>query len=125
MRIRAMLLPLASLACSSPAGPAAELPIPEPESVVEVLTLSNPTDSPLYYAVFERRWAEEGLFIWGRCTDAPRCPHIPPRGTVRVLSEEISGYFPGAPEARVYLWRLVASENGYEVADFRTVIVPF
>lgn len=120
MRISALLLSLVSLACSSPAGP-----IPEPQSAADGLTLSNPTDSPLYYAVFERRWAEEGLFIWGRCTDAPRCPQIPPRGTVRVPSEEISGYFAGAQEARVYFWRLVASKNGYEVVDFRTVIVPF
>ncbi|HEX7337688.1 MAG TPA: hypothetical protein VF252_10810 [Gemmatimonadales bacterium] len=125
MRIRALLLPLACLACSSPAGPAAELPDPMPEAAAVGLTLSNPTDSPLYYAAFERRWAEEGLFIWGRCTDAPRCPQIPPRGTVRVPAEEISGYFPGAQEARVYFWGLVASENGYEVVDFRTVVVPF
>lgn len=125
MRITAMLLSLASLACSSPAGPSAERPIPRPQSAAEGLTLSNPTGRPLYYAVFERRWAEEGLFIWGQCTDAPRCPQIPARGTVRVPPEEIAGYFPGALEARVYFWRLVASKTGYEVRDFRTVVVPF
>jgi hypothetical protein len=125
MRTATVLLTMLTLSCSSPAGPSAEVPVPEPQSAADGLTLSNPTGSPLYYAVFERRWAEEGLFIWGRCTDAPRCPQVPPRGTVRVPVEEISGYFPGAREARVYFWRLVASKNGYEVTDFRTAIVPF
>lgn len=120
-----MLLALPVLACSSPSGPSAEVLIPEPRSAAEGLILSNPTNSPLYYAAFERRWAEEGLFIWGRCTDAPRCPRIPPGGTVRVPPEEISGYFPGAQEARVYFWRLVAQGNEYVVRDFRTVVVPF
>ena len=120
-----MLLALPALACSGPAGPTADVPMAEPRSAAEGLVLSNPTNSPLYYAAFERRWAEEGLFIWGRCTDAPRCPQIPPGGTVRVPPEEISGYFPGAQEARVYFWRLVAQGNEYVVSDFRTVVVPF
>jgi hypothetical protein len=60
------------------------------------LRLSNPTDQTIYCAVFERRWAEAGLF-----------------------------YFPGAREARVYYWLLVGAKGGYRVADLRTMVVPF
>lgn len=129
MRSSAMvLLCLAALSCSSSTGPSSGPPEPsilQPQSSPDGLTLSNPTNQTIYYAVFERRWAEEGLFIWGQCTDAPRCPAVPPRGTARVPTGEISGYFPGAREARVYYWWLVASNGGYRVADLRTIVVPF
>jgi hypothetical protein len=123
-----VLLALATLSCSSSTGPSSGTSDPailQPRSAPDGLILSNPTDQTIYYAVFERRWAEEGLFIWAQCTDAPRCPSIPPGGAVRVPPGEISGYFPGAREARVYYWRLVGSKGGYHVIDLRTMVVPF
>lgn len=129
MRARAIVaLTLAAISCS---GPSASDPEPsggtvlEPRSTSDGIALTNPTDRTIYYAVFERKWVETGLFIWGQCTDAPRCPAIPPRGTVHVPRSDISGYTSDAREARVYYWLLAPEGKGrHRVVDLRSVVVP-
>jgi hypothetical protein len=128
MRVPAsVLLLLMTLSCSSPSTSPPEPSESglEPRRTADGLTLINPTDRTIYYAVFEREWAEKGLFIWGQCTDAPRCPSIPPRGSVRIPLSEVNGYNPRAREARVYYWFLVPEPNGgYRVTDMRSLVAP-
>ena len=121
-------LTLAGLSCSGSYGTAPDPSGPTPprdEAIPAGVTLTNPTDQTLYYAAFERKWSEEGLFIWAQCTDKPRCPAIPPHASVRVPDSDINGFFPGAREARVYFWELVpVSKGGYEVRGLRSTVVP-
>ena len=129
MRARTIvLLSLTALSCSAPSASDPEssgATVLEPKSTSEGLALTNPTDRTIYYAAFERKWVETGLFIWAQCTDAPRCPAIPPRGTVQVPLSDISGYTSAAREARVYYWLLVPERKGqHRVADLRSVVVP-
>lgn len=123
-----VVLTLTALSCSAPSASdpgSSGGTVLEPRSTSEGLTLTNPTDRTVYYAVFERKWVETGLFIWAQCTDAPRCPAIPPRGTVHVPVSDISGYTSEAREARVYYWLLVPEGKGkHRVADLQSVVVP-
>jgi hypothetical protein len=128
MRTLAMVwLILAASACSSPPETSPDHPgsaVPEEESSLPGITLTNPTDQTLYYAAFERKWSDEGLFIWAQCTDKPRCSSIAPQSAVRVPDSDINGYFPGAQQARVYFWELVPTmEGGYQVTNLRSAVV--
>lgn len=120
---------LGTMACagSSPSSPTPDgMPGFDAHATAEGLRLRNDTDRTVYYAAFEHDWGTRGLFLFGPCTDAPRCPSIAAGATVTVPFDEITGYTPEAEKALVYTWHLVPSGTGdYEIRDLGSRIVPF
>ena len=109
-----------SLACANPAGPiGGRLTV---RAAPPVLELTNQGAAPIYFFTIERGAA--AYTDWAPCTDASRCAGITMGQTASVPYTQIAGYAPGAREAIVYWWHLVASGPSPSRPDsIRAVVV--
>jgi len=71
--------------------------------------LTNDTDRPIAYAVWNRGW----LALFGPCFDTgPDCPRLAPGASITTPDSEIDGWAPGAVEAVVRWWHVVPDGAG-------------
>jgi len=71
--------------------------------------VSNETDEPIAYAVWNSGW----LALFGPCADTgPDCPRIAPGATVIISDAQIGGWTPDATEAVVRWWHVVPDGSG-------------
>jgi hypothetical protein len=71
--------------------------------------LTNDTDQPVAYAVWNRGW----LALFGPCVDTgPDCPRLAPGASITTPDSEIDGWAPGAVEAVVRWWHVVPDGAG-------------
>lgn len=132
--MRALALPLlayavlASVACrrdpaasGDPAANARESGGVTATRVAGGVRLSNGTDRPVAYVVWNRGW----LAQFAPCLDpGPGCVRLAAGASVVVPDAEIGGYAPGAPEAIVYWWHVVPdAAGGYRTEEVHEVVV--
>ena len=92
---------LLGAACSPATGPAASGPL----GIVTrdaALQLTNRSDDPVFYFVYERQGA--ALINWAPCV-SQSCPSVAPRAETTVQYSTIGGYAPGKTEVIVWWWR--------------------
>ena len=108
------------LACANPAGPiGGRLTV---RAAPPVLELTNQGATPIYFFTVERGAA--AYTDWAPCTDASRCAGITMGQTASVPYTQIAGYAPGAREAIVYWWHLIARDQSTLRPDsIRAVVV--
>ena len=71
--------------------------------------LTNDTNRPVAYAVWNRGW----LALFGPCVDSgPDCPRLAPGASITTPDSEIDGWAPGAMEAVVRWWHVVPDGAG-------------
>lgn len=111
---------LAAAACAPATAPSAAVPAAARGEIV----LGNPTDRPLYFAVFEQGLSERVRFA--PCTGGAECPSIAPGGTRRIAYAAMPGYHAGATQAVVYTWHasLVGDPPQPEGLESRVVALP-
>ncbi len=126
IRILPALALLAAAACAPAATPPSSPAAAESPAAAAggVLTLRNPTDRPLFFAVFEQGLSERVRFA--PCTGGADCPSIAPGGERRVAYAHIPGYHAGATQAVVYTWHAsrVGDPPQPEGMESRTVPLP-
>jgi hypothetical protein len=113
------LLALA-LGCANPTGPiGGRLSV---RAVPPVLELTNQSPAPIYSFTIERGAA--AYTDWAPCTDPSRCTAIRAGQTASMAYTQIAGYAPGAREAIVYWWHLVADAGTtFQPDSIRALIV--
>ena len=86
------------------------------------IRLTNHTDRPIAYAVWNRGW----LALFGPCVDTgPACPRLAPAASVQVPDSAMGGYTPSMHEAVVRWWHVVpASGGGLRADEVREIVVP-
>jgi hypothetical protein len=71
--------------------------------------LTNNTDRPIAYAVWNRGW----LALFAPCIDTgPECLRLAPGASIMTPDSEIDGWAPGAVEAVVRWWDVVPDDAG-------------
>lgn len=122
MRVLTLLSVLALLGCGEPTGPVnSELLVADARQ--GTVRLANRTRESVYYFVVERNFA--ALASFAACTDPATCPKVPARGTIEVDYDDVAGYEPGAAEAIVLHYRLVAADGGGFMPDsVRALVIP-
>ena len=130
---RTIVLALAAaLAACTPAnsGTRAEPPADAPPVAgvhVEVdapgraLVLANGETAPVYFTVFEQRFA--ALVNWRPCTRRDGCPSVPAGGRTRVAFDSIRGFGSEAREVIVYWWKLREAAGGTQPDSVRSRVV--
>ena len=108
------------LACANPTGPiGGRLTV---RATPPVLELTNQGAAPIYFFSIERGAA--AFADWAPCTDPSRCAGITMGQTASVPYTQIAGYAPGAREAIVYWWHLIARDQSTLRPDsIRAVVV--
>ncbi len=109
-----------SLACANPTGLiGGRLTV---RAVPPILDLTNQSPAPVYVFTVERRAA--AYTDWAPCTDPSRCAGITLGQTTSVPYTHIAGYAPGAREAIVYWWHLIAgAQSTFRPDSIRAVVV--
>ena len=103
---------------------------PEPSTSARILAsqvgegvrVTNLTDRPIAYAVWNRGW----LALFGPCTEmGPSCPRLAPGASVIVPYSDIAGYDASATEASVRWWHVLSDgQGGLRADEVHEVIVP-
>ncbi|MES2305701.1 MAG: hypothetical protein V4558_09340 [Gemmatimonadota bacterium] len=120
-----MLVGLVGCSNGSPVGPVVEHPL-NAAVTSGGLTLTNSTDTPLYYQAFEKVWGTDGLFTWAACTRPATCPSVPAHGATSVPYTSIDGYTTDARQALVYYWELAPAAGAeHQVRNLRSTVVNF
>lgn len=123
--MRTLLMILLAVTLTS-SGCGLELLTPASASVAvsrvnEGVRLTNRTDRPVAYAVWNPGW----LASFAPCTFTdPRCPRLDPGESVVIPLSEVGGYVPGLREALVRWWHVVPEgAGGYRVEEVHEVTI--